>query len=309
MIKYGLYRGVITVILFFGSIGAFAQETGHYPLGVEGIKAASLLPPGVYFRSYNILYKSDRLVDHRGDKQPFDFKLTSFASAQRLLWVTDTKLLGGDLAMDMVVPLVANEFERGPFFADPTTDYDREENIGDISIQPLAIAWHGKQWDAVTSYMLFIPTGEYDNNEPASIGKNFWSHVFSLGGTVFFDEQRKWHISALARYEIHSEKDDEKVTPGDDFEFEWGVGRTFNKFLDVGIAGYCHWQVTDDEGAAVRTNPFWDPNVHDKTFAIGPEVSSYLSETSHLSLRYLKEFDVEDRPEGESFYITFSVVF
>ena len=29
---------------------------GHYPAGAEGIKGASLPPPGVYFRDYNIGY-------------------------------------------------------------------------------------------------------------------------------------------------------------------------------------------------------------------------------------------------------------
>ena len=36
-----------------------AQPTAHYVPGAEGIKAASLPPPGFYVRDYNSFYYSD----------------------------------------------------------------------------------------------------------------------------------------------------------------------------------------------------------------------------------------------------------
>ena len=33
-----------------------AQPTAHYPPGIEGIKGASLPPPGFYLRDYNYAY-------------------------------------------------------------------------------------------------------------------------------------------------------------------------------------------------------------------------------------------------------------
>jgi hypothetical protein len=40
-----------------------AQPTAHYAPGTEGLKAASLPPPGVYLRDYNEFYYSDHLND------------------------------------------------------------------------------------------------------------------------------------------------------------------------------------------------------------------------------------------------------
>ena len=38
-----------------------AQPTAHYITGFEGIKGASLPPPGFYVRDYNIAYYSTRV--------------------------------------------------------------------------------------------------------------------------------------------------------------------------------------------------------------------------------------------------------
>ena len=43
-----------------------AQPSAHYAPGVEGIKAASLPPPGVYFRDYSYFYTADQLNDSSG---------------------------------------------------------------------------------------------------------------------------------------------------------------------------------------------------------------------------------------------------
>ena len=55
---------IVVMFCTFGLVGvlfgtAFAQETGHYVNGVEGIKAATLPPPGFYYRLYNVFYNAD----------------------------------------------------------------------------------------------------------------------------------------------------------------------------------------------------------------------------------------------------------
>ena len=45
-----------------------AQATAHYPPGLEGLKAASLPPPGVYLRDYNLFYYADHRNDAQGNK-------------------------------------------------------------------------------------------------------------------------------------------------------------------------------------------------------------------------------------------------
>jgi hypothetical protein len=65
------------------AIGSMAHMVAARPVyvnGVEGIKAATLPPPGTYWRMYNVYYSADEMMDDSGDKQDigFDLKIYTF---------------------------------------------------------------------------------------------------------------------------------------------------------------------------------------------------------------------------------------
>ena len=285
------------LVLLFGSTLAsafsaplYAGETGHYVSGVEGLKAASLPPPGLYNRLYLLYYNADKLMDEKGDELDVGFDLSVFALANRFVWITDKKLLGADYAPGIVVPFVKTDIKIKAFGVD-----DDQFALGDIFIEPIALAWHGPRHDASFGFGLYAPTGEYDKNKPASAGKDFWTGMFTLGYTRYLDESRTWTAAILSRYEIHREKESTNIKPGNDFEFEWGIAKTVASFWDVGLSGYAHWQVSDDSGSDVT----WNKNDHDRVFAVGPEVSYAIpSMQTFFTLRSQWEFDARDRPEG-----------
>ena len=285
------------VVFFAGS--ALAGETGHYINAVEGIKAASVPPPGIYYRMYNVLYHANRLKDRVGHTLDLKFDLSVFAIANRMIWVTGHKVLGGDYFMDATVPVVKTYANIGGMS-------DERTGFGDINIEPIGLSWHGKRHDASFGLSMYLPTGEYNVSKPASPGKDFYTLMLTLGWTSYFDAARSWSASILARYEIHSEMDDINIRPGNDFHFEWGIGKTIARVFDVGLTGYCQWQITDDSGSEVS----WDKDIHDKVFAVGPEVSTFIpSSRLFLSLRVLKEFDAEDRPQGNVATLTVTKIF
>jgi hypothetical protein len=278
---------------------ALAGETGHYVNGVEGIKASTLPPPGFYYRMYNVYYDADDITDKDGDELDVGFDIHVYALVNRFIWISDIKMLGGDFGADVIIPLVYTDLEITALGVD-----DDEFWLGDIAIEPFVLSWHGARYDASSGLAVYVPTGETD--EPASPGKDFWTALITLGGTYYFDVEKTWSASILARYEIHSEKDDTDVRPGNDFHFEWGIGKTLAKIWDVGLAGYCQWQVTDDSGSDVQG----DKGVHDRVFAVGPEVSVFIpSAKSFLSLRSLWEFEAKDRTEGHVTALTLTKAF
>jgi len=89
-----------------------AQPTAHYVPGVEGIKAASLPPPGVYLRDYNVFYFADQANDSNGDKiGAVDVDAFIYANVPRLVWITDKQVLGGFLGVDALLPLQYTSIE------------------------------------------------------------------------------------------------------------------------------------------------------------------------------------------------------
>ena len=278
-----------------------AGETGHYVHGVEGIKAATLPPPpGFYYRLYTSYYSADKFMDKNGNDANINFDVKVVALVNRFIWISDINMLGGNFFMDAVIPLVNTDIEIGALGID-----DSKFGLADINLEPFGISWHGARYDAAVGLSVYVPTGDYDKNEAASPGKDFWTGMFTLGGTYYLDDKKTWAASILSRYEVHSKKGDQNITPGNDFHFEWGISKTVAQFWDLGLAGYCHWQVTDDSGSdAVNTD------VRDKVYAIGPEINAFFPSVKLVvSLRSQWEFEAEDRSEGQMTTLTITKIF
>lgn len=302
---------VIVCILAFATIlcgVAFAGETGHYPLGVEGIKAATLPPPGKYLRMYNLFYTSNVLRNSSADNSGDGLDLDVLAIAPRFIWITDQKILGADYGMDVLVTLIQNDVE-----LDTPGLKNNDFCYGDLMIEPIDLAWHGERYDIGAAYAVWMPTGKYNKStatdplsDLASPGKDFWTSMFTFGGTYYMDQEKTWSASLLNRYEIHSNKDHSDIKPGQNLLFEWGVAKTLAKVWDVGLAGYAQWQLTDDKGSDVT----WDKDLHDRVAAIGPEVSVFIPPAKlFVSLRSLWEFSAVDRPEGTTVTLTLTKIF
>jgi len=291
---------IIAAFLMF-CVPAFAGETEAYVSGGEGIMAATLPPPGFYLRVYNVAYSADLLKDDGGNTLPVDFDLDVLAQVHRLVWVTKKKILGANYAFDVVIPALYTDVKIGAFGID-----DDKFGLGDIALEPFVLSWHTEKFDASTGVAVYVPTGDYDPSKPASPGKDYWTTMFTLGGTTYFDADKTWSASILTRYEVHSNGIKRDINPGDDFHFEWGVGKKINDLWTAGVAGYCQWQVSDDSGADV----YWDPSVRDRVMAIGPEVDWVVPRwKSQFSLRVLREFQAHDRPQGTVLALVFTKAF
>ncbi|MBD3264855.1 MAG: transporter [Candidatus Omnitrophica bacterium] len=283
------------ILLFAPSI--LAAEFCHYTNGSEGLKAATTPPPGFYYLIYYNYYYADDYKDISGNTADIDYKLVVHAQVNRFIWITKKKIFGADYGMDIIIPYVYQKVRNGAAGIN-----DSSSGLGDIIIEPLILSWHKPRFDACFGLGGYVPVGKFNVNKPASPGKDRWAGMFTLGGTYYFDKKRSWAASVLSRFEMHTEKDSADVKPGNDFHFEWGLSKTISgKWIwDVGAAGYCQWQVTDDKGSAVAF-----PGDHDRVFAAGPEINVFIPEFStSVSFRSEWEFGAKDRPQGQIMTLT-----
>ena len=263
---------------------------GHYPAGAEGIKAASLPPPGFYFRDYNFGYFANELPGG-----PRDFSVDAYIQAPRLIWISDWKILGANYGADLIVPFGWQQIKIGP---STYRIVHRDFGLGDIQIAPVLLAWHGKQWDAAFGYAWWAPSGDYSTANPASIGKGFWSQMFTFGGTYYFDPEKTWAVSLLNRYEFNQPNQDLNYRPGQILTMEWGLSKSLTKTIDVGLIGYYQQQTTDDSGANVT-------KLHAHVVGVGPEISAVCTKLGVIaSLRSVREIEAAYRPEGNLLTLT-----
>ena len=278
-----------------------AQPTAHYAPGLEGLKAATLPPPGIWFRDYNQFYYADQVNDSKGDKiGAADAKAYIYANAPRLLWITDTKLLDGYLGVDALIPLFYKELDVKP---GPGAHYhDNTTGLGDLFFEG-SWSWHLKQWDLALAAGVWAPTGNFSENNPTSPGNGYWGEMLTAGFTWYPDQEKRWSFSALNRYEFNQEQKDTDVTPGQAYTVEGGIGYGLTKTIDVGPIGYFQQQVNADKGGG-------SSNRRDRVAGIGPEASVFFPKYMlGISFRYAYEFLADNRLQGNTFTLTLTKKF
>ena len=234
------------------------------------------------------------------------FDVKTFVNVHRLIWISkDIKLFGADYGADILVPVFHVDLEVNT----PLGKYDDTNwGLGDIVVEPFVLSWHGARYDLSTAVCLFLPTGSHC--APSDPGEDMYTTMFTLGGTYYLDKAKTWSASILGRYEIHhNDLRETDITPGDDFHFEWGIAKTLANVWDVGLVGYCQWQVEHDHGTGASEGL-------DEGFGIGPEVSMSCPELkTFFSLRSEWEFGCEGagamdgRPEGNRTFLVITKIF
>jgi hypothetical protein len=277
---------IFTVLLGGMAMAQPPSEQPHYPNGVEGIKGATLPPPGVYLRDYNYFYTADRFSGG-----PPEFEVFAYVQAPRLIWISPVELFGGYYGADVLIPLAYQEVKIG-------SDRWSRFGLGDIFVEPITLSWHRPGYHLGVGYGIWAPTGEFDPNRVVNPGKGYLGHMLTAGATVYLDEARTWSVSALNRYELNHENPDTKITPGQAWTIEWGIAKTLQQTIDVGLVGYAQIQTTRERGVGASPELAW-------VYGLGPEVNfAFPKVTFFASARYVYEIDAAQRPQGHMLNVT-----
>ena len=227
------------------------------------------------------------------------FSAFTYAQVPRVLWITDTQVLGGYLGLDALLPFVYNHAEVSALRYDDSTF-----GMGDFFAEG---SWsqHSKHFDTALAFGIWAPTG--DSGPPISTraGQGFWTYMLTAGATWYVDEGRKWAVSALNRYEFNMENHNTEQIPGQAYTLEWGVSREIAKGIDIGPVGYYQQQVTP------TTSPIgsiWSSR--NRVAGVGPEISAFFPQWMlGVTFRYVYEFMAESRAQGQTFTLTITKKF
>lgn len=280
----------LAVALAAGPATATEGGGGAYPSGIEDFMAGALPPPGTYFLNYLNYYTADKFKDGPGD-----FKLKGFAEVMRFVHMTKQTIMGANWGMQMIVPIAYVDVHVGPF-------HDNRWGLGDIVIDPIMLGWHFKNFHIAAGVDFFVPTGEYDAGHLANPGRNYWTFEPILAVTYLSDSGIE--ASGKFMYDINTKNDDTEYQSGQEFHFDYALGYHLGKDWVVGASGYYYYQTTDDE---INGSKFLD-GFKGRVFAIGPAVS-YSYKNMSFTAKYQKETAVENKPEGDKFWLKFVYAF
>ncbi|MGR9100519.1 MAG: SphA family protein, partial [Gammaproteobacteria bacterium] len=305
---------------------ATAGELGHYQPGMLNIRDFFVPEPGFYASLYAFKYAADELKNRNGnDVGPLGFTgplgtttlavdpdIDVNAIAPMFIWVSPWKILGAKYTV-AVSPSFADsnlnaslKLAREGVFINSTVNrslsVDTGWGVGDLFVEPVLLGWGGKHYDATAGYGFYAPVGE------EGISLEFWTHQF-LGAAAWYPFDNRGTAVAIAGvYEIHSQREDSDITPGDRFTLNWGVSQYLplnneqTWLAELGVTGYSQWQVEKDSGSDVPRIGNFTLNAKDEIHAAGFQLGlTYVPFKTAYTFRYLKEFGAEGRFEGDYF--------
>jgi hypothetical protein len=289
---------------------------GTYLLGLSLPMMGFTPPPGFYL--------SDSVYAYQGSasgntKFPFGhvnlaarLKEDFLVNVSTFSWVTDTKILGGDLGFTATVPfpIGTERTSAGAAFTGPLGNTfsgsltQSTAGIGDMAVAGF-LGWHegNSHWNlAVTGT---IPTGDYDPDKIAFLGLHRPS-VDVRGAYTYLDPKTGLEISGALGMTFNYINTATSYRTGDELHFEWDVNEHFASGFSLGAGGYIYDQVTGDSGSGNRIGAF-----EGRVVAVGPLLGYTFRIMNlipvNLNARWFHEFDVRNRVTGNSIFGSISL--
>jgi hypothetical protein len=272
------------------------QQVGHKTLGTLGLEAGSQAPAGLYVINQFAFYSSSEVVDPRGRTLPLGFDLDLVADSVGLGVSLELPHLATYVNAAAGVPLVyLNASTQNPRLS------VQSSGLGDVFVQPLKLGWHLGPADLFAGYSFYVPTSSFDPDGSTGGGRSQWTHEFSLGGTLHFGPGKSLNLSALSSFDIYGTKLGTDLRRGDSVQVQGGLGATPLPWVNLGVAAYALWQVTDYEGSAL--GPLLR-GARDVSYGVGPEMDVAIPALlGQLTLRYVHDVGDKTRPVGDIFVV------
>lgn len=271
---------------------AYGAEMGGsvYPHGTENFLVGALPPPGLYGIVYLSNYKADRLNDKDGNnlKVP-GFKVRANAVAPRLVWRPDAKLLGGNVVVHTIVPLVDLKVSA----AGATQS---KSGLGDVVVGTGLGYHHSATWHSVVALDTYWPTGDYGKRDLANIGLNhaaieplyILSHIDpgGLNGDIKMG------------YIVNRRNSATDYKSGDEFHFDYSLGWGLGNGWTVGVGGYYRHQVTQDKVSGTELS-----GSKTSGYAIGPNIKYDSGKGWFMTTKWQAENNVKNGSQGSAFWV------
>ncbi|MGY4830374.1 SphA family protein [Sphaerotilaceae bacterium SBD11-9] len=322
-----LFTSAALAVAMLSPLSALATENGQVRalLGAPSYELATPQFPGWYGQLWVQRYSADKLRDNDGEAvtqtmtTPLgalqvtpDVRIRAEVLVPRLTYVSDIVVGEGRLGFSASLPLVHQTTDvtlnatlpagltAGQIAAANTLLAQQsalrsgsESGQADMEVASF-IDWQQDESRLVAGLAVVVPTGDYDKDRVVNPGTGKYWTLRPLMVAA-----RAWEngLEAGTRvtYSINSRNRDTDVRSGSYLHADWSGMYRADDNWKFGLQGYVLKQFTKDDG----------PNVAEhgnkaQTLGAGP-VLAYLAQSGNwaLDLKWMQEFAVRNRPEGQ----------
>ena len=242
---------VVACLLLGTGPEAQAAEYGltTYALGQNGFGAGITPPAGTYVSTLAGIY-SGRIggtLDFGGVTLGAGAHLDFFTAGINGLYVFDRKVLGGNLAVSATIPVGYMNLDAmvtvGPLSGQRSTEGG---GLGDI-VPKVQLGWTQGDFSHTVYLQTVTPTGRYETGFNPIIGLHR-PGIDTGWAFTWTDKANKLQFNGAAGVTFNFENTETDYKTGNEFHFEWAVGRELLPGLIFGLVGYDYRQLTGDFG-------------------------------------------------------------
>lgn len=293
---------ICSLYLLVSAAVAAEDRKSIYLFGVRAGMAGFSAPPGFYASSFTYFYSGDE------SSKGLRLDATAVLDVLSLLWVAEDKVMGGRFGFGLYAPVgyqrVTADISASGMRAGPWNRVTNEaRSFGD----PLALAfigWHTGPFHIKLSGMVNVPVGDYSKNRIANIGLNRWAGDITASVT-WLDPSSKFEISVSPGFTFNGENPATNYKTGTEFHVEAAFMYHVTPFLSFGLAGYHYQQVSADTGRGAVFGA-----LKGRVSAVGPNLSYNFQAGKtpiYASFRWLREFNAQNRLQGNASFLTLTI--
>ena len=285
-------RFAVACTIFDMSTAAMASEGGGsaYPIGVDTVSPGILPPaPGVYWQHFTVSYHSEQTNDPTGEARPIpNYRLQLTGSAERFLYVTKLKVLGGSVVLQTVIPHADLSARAGTL--------DRHDyQLGDINVGAF-LSWHSPTLHGWIGPVIYFPTGQYDPAKGGNLGRN--ATTYSLQGGFTYLPNKRIELALKGFASTISTNRATDYRSGDELAVEYLAAYHLPRNIRLGVQGYFYEQVSDDRVDGIRV----PGGNRGEAISVGPMISFPLGKAL-IACKYQGEVMARNRPQGDRIWL------
>lgn len=277
---------------------AHATEGGGstYPRGVENFLVGAAPPPGLHWLVYGNAYRATRLKDDGGDDIPVPgFKVEAYVLALRPVWSTTVQVAGGNLVAHAILPLVDLKVSAAG-------NTSHETGLGDITLGPGIAFHHSPKLHSVIGVDIVLPTGRYDRNGLANVGRNHVSlqPLYALSHV----DPNGFNGDVKLTLNLNAENRDTRFRSGHEVFLDYAAGWGLGNGWTVGVGGHVWQQLTNDraDGKSVEGSKV-------RALSIGPSIRYDNGKGGFITAKLQRDTGVRNSTEGTAFWLKANLPF
>jgi hypothetical protein len=301
---------LISLVVAYTATLSHAAEGGYsnYIPGTYGDFAAAVEPPTkLTVRNDIYYYQADSARSVRSGIIEADADLEFIIDFLTLLYKPDVEFLGARYAFGLFIPIVHADIDTGVRLGNLQVRWqDDTFGLGDLTIIPCILFWNHGNFHFTLAEYIVTPTGEYDTDDVANTGLNYWTFDTDFAVT-YLNEKTGQDYSINIGYNYNTENPDTDYQTGEEVHIDYMINQFFSASFAIGIHGFYLKQVSGDSGDGAKLGGF-----KADAAGIGPALlwsPKRFDQAVTFIAKWLHEYDAERRMEGDHVFVSFAMSF